>query len=387
MFYDPVFEYGGLQLVSRPDTDRYYIAWYDDRTGRYERQSTRTSDLEAAKDRLIETARRHARHTKDRPDEVSILDVLVDHVVRKVGLRPAACAERTALEQLSAFFERHGIVTVSDFTLTAQERFAAERREAVIRAKGSCSNATVNRDLEIMRAALNEAWKRGRLDRKVHVTMLKKPPPRERFLRVEEIRRLLAECHEPHLRRFVLLMLHTVQRPGAIFDLRVERVDLGAGRIDFLPSGQEQSSKRRPVVPITQSLRPELMAAIAESRTGHVLEFRGLPVKSVRTWFEKAARRADLDGVSPYVLRHTGATLMAARGVPMRQIAGFLGHTTQKTTEIYSKHHPDFLHEAADTLDELFGDLESPRLDEPVRLLPPPAKRLAGAEDETGSAT
>ncbi|MEO0630789.1 MAG: TRAP transporter large permease subunit, partial [Planctomycetota bacterium] len=57
MFYEPVFEYGGLTLVARPDTDRYYISWYDPGSGRHERQSTRTADLEAAKDRLIELAR------------------------------------------------------------------------------------------------------------------------------------------------------------------------------------------------------------------------------------------------------------------------------------------------------------------------------------------
>ncbi|MEO0630997.1 MAG: site-specific integrase, partial [Planctomycetota bacterium] len=311
-------------------------------------------------------------------DEVSIMDVLVDHVIRKRGVRPKASPERTALEQFTAFFERHRIVTVSDFTLESQERYAEERREAVIQAKGSCSNATVNRDLEVMRAALNEAWKRGRLDRKVHVTMLKKPPPRDRFLRVEEAQRLLAECREPHLRRFVLLMLHTVQRPGAIFDLRVEQVDLDAGRINFLPTGRDQSSKRRPVVPITRSLRPELEAAIAESCTGHILEYNELPLRSVRTAFTKACQRAGLDRVSPYVLRHTGATLMAARGVPMRQIAGFLGHTTERTTEIYSKHHPDFLQEAASTLDELFGDLETPKIEEPPKLLPAPLPMLPG---------
>ena len=34
---------------------------------------------------------------------------------------------------------------------------------------------------------------------------------------------------------------------------------------------------------------------------------------------------------------------MAQRGVPLREIAGYLGHSEQRTTELYAHHHPDFL--------------------------------------------
>lgn len=70
----------------------------------------------------------------------------------------------------------------------------------------------------------------------------------------------------------------------------------------------------------------------------------------------KACRQAGLQGVTPYVLRHTGATLLAAAGVPMRQVAGMLGHSTQKVTERYAKHRAEFLLEAAETLENLFGE-------------------------------
>jgi hypothetical protein len=59
--------------------------------------------------------------------------------------------------------------------------------------------------------------------------------------------------------------------------------------------------------------------------------------------------------MADYTLRHTAATLAASRGVPLREIGGFLGHTTERTTELYAKHSPDFLGRAAHALDELFG--------------------------------
>ncbi len=153
-----------------------------------------------------------------------------------------------------------------------------------------------------------------------------------------------------------MLALHTLQRPIAIFSLRVEQVDLEWNRIDFLPPGSMQSNKRRPVVPITPSLRPMLEQAMDESEGGYILEYQGHPVSTVKKSFRGACKRAGLDDVTPYTLRHTGATLMAASGVPLRQIAGMLGHTESRTTEIYAKHHPDYLMDAARTIERLFGD-------------------------------
>ena len=179
---------------------------------------------------------------------------------------------------------------------------------------------------------------------------------------MHEVQRLLAECQEHHLLLYVMLALHTLQRPIAIFSLRVEQVDLDFNRIDFLVPGAVQSFKRRPVVPITKTLRPYLEEAVRDSATGFVLEYTGRPVRSVQRAFKSACQRAGIENCTPYhTLRHTGATLMAAAGVPLRQIAGMLGHTEQRTTEIYAKHHPDFLAQAAASLDSMFGGV-TPRL-------------------------
>ena len=41
---------------------------------------------------------------------------------------------------------------------------------------------------------------------------------------------------------------------------------------------------------------------------------------------------------------------MAQAGVDLWQIAGFLGHSYEQTTELYAHHHPDHLQEARDAL-------------------------------------
>lgn len=194
-----------------------------------------------------------------------------------------------------------------------------------------------------------------------YVRLLPKPSPRDRFLTEEEVQRLLAACDEPHLRRFVLLALHTLQRPSAILNLRIEQVDLVWNRINFLSAGGVQSNKRKPIVPITSTLRPELERALKESVTGFVVEFGGNALKKVRRSFRTACKRAGIRNATPGVLRHTGATLLAAAGVPLREVSGMLGHTTSRITEeVYAKRRPEFLAEAARTLDRLFPADTSP---------------------------
>ena len=54
--------------------------------------------------------------------------------------------------------------------------------------------------------------------------------------------------------------------------------------------------------------------------TSHFVEWRGAPVKSVKTGFKHAVSLAGLRGkVTPHTLRHTAATWLMQRGVPIGQ--------------------------------------------------------------------
>lgn len=356
MFYETVWSYGEHQLVKRPDTTNYHIYWKPRKGAKPQRKSTGTSDLETAKRRLIEFARPRLRPSLVPEDELELLDLLADHVEPIIArARPKPCTEITTLKHWARFMELFDVRSVADLTTGMQERFV-EWRYGEIRAAGHRgSPATVGRELRTMRAALNSAWKRGLLAMPKHVISLPTTPPRPRFLFADEANRLLLACEQtPHLRLFVLIALHTLQRPGAIFGLRTEQVDIRGGLIDFLPAEQIQTHKRKPIVPISDTLRPMLEDAVEESITGFVIEHEGRPVNSVRNAFAKACKRAGLDGVTPYTLRHTGATLLLASGVPIWEVSGMLGHSVQRTTELYGKHHPAFLKEALAGVDRLF---------------------------------
>lgn len=349
------FEHRGYWLHQRNDTPNWQIYWCVPGTRRVHRKSTGTADFESAKECLLDFVQGQERPASS--GSVPLLDLLTEHVERVMkNSRMVWPAEKTALIQWTDFLSLEGISSVEELDLDAQDRYA-EWRLAGIRARGKKgSTGTIHRELGVMKAALRAAWKRGRLKTVPYVRSAPIPPPRDWTLTAEECRRLLAACQEPHLRRFVMLSLHTLQRPAAIFDLQVEQIDFARNRIDFLPPGRTQTHKRRPVIPIGAAIRTELKRAVLESNRGFIIEYGGAPLKSVKKSFATAARRAGLDGLYPYVLRHTGATLLAAAGVPLRQISGMLGHSEQKTTELYAKHRPDYLLEASETLDALFGD-------------------------------
>jgi integrase len=100
------------------------------------------------------------------------------------------------------------------------------------------------------------------------------------------------------------------------------------------------------------------------------VEFNGKPVASVKKGFRNAVRLAGLPGrVTPHTLRHTAATWLMQRGVPVWEAAGFLGMSAEVLLATYGHHHPDFLHGAANAITskhrvsvvETVVDLESVR--------------------------
>ncbi len=351
-----LFEYQGHWLSKHPTSDNLYITWYTPGSRRISRTSSGTDDLEQAKVRLIQHANRINRPLNRDHDDILLLDVLNEYVEIVLKGKASQPKARGILAHYLEFFEIANITWVSEWTWDIQQRYIAWRRECIRLQGFEGKNETLRRELGVLRAALNTYWKRGYMSTQKPIEGLPGSPARERFLTQEEFQQLLAECRRPHLRLFVLLAVHTMQRPGAIFDLRVEQVDLDRGRIDFLPPGETQSNKRKPIVPISNTLRPFLERALQDSVSGFIVEQDGRPLRGVRHSFRRACERAGLGtDVTPYTLRHTGATLAAAAGVPLRQIAGMLGHSDTTMTERYAKHAPEYLQDVVKAVDRVFS--------------------------------
>lgn len=204
------------------------------------------------------------------------------------------------------------------------------------------SDGTIRKELGALSAALRWHDKHT----KAQVELPAQPPPRDRRLTRAECAKLIeAAAKTPHVQLFIILALTTGGRREAILDLTWDRVDFGRGLI-ALGDGRKRA-KGRATVPIHEDARPYLEAASKAARTDHVIEWADRAVASIRTGFDRACQVAGLTDVSPHVLRHTAAVMMAEGGVPMSEIAAVLGHSDSRITErVYAKFSPGYLSRA-----------------------------------------
>jgi integrase len=178
-----------------------------------------------------------------------------------------------------------------------------------------------------------------------------KPAPKGRWLTDTEIDRLLAVQTEHHIKLAILLMLSTAGRIGAILELTWDRVDFERGQVN-LRTTDIGPRKGRATVPMNDGLRAALTVAKGAALSDTVIEWGGVPVKSIKTGFKKACSNAKLADVTPHTLRHTAAVHMAGAGRPMERISQYLGHSSTSVTErVYARFAPDHLREEAAVLD------------------------------------
>jgi integrase len=275
--------------------------------------------------------------------------------------RPRYPSEVTIAEALTLYAVKHasgleGAPRVG-FAITRLLEWWGDRRVDAIRPESyvryvqarvdhGLKVGTAARELIVLRAAVRHAEKNGYLTAAPFVKLPPKQPGRERWLTRGEAARLLWECRrEPkarlHLPLFVMIALHTGARRGAILGLRWTQVDLVRGRVDFNEPSRPITNKRRPVIPIPRQLLWFLRAAQQRINCPHVISYNGERVGSIKRSLASACQRAGLPGVTSHVFRHTCGTWLAQAGVDLYQIAGWLGHTNERTTELYAHHHPD----------------------------------------------
>lgn len=340
----------GAALQWRDDRQCFEIQWYEG--GRRRRRSTGTADRGEA-----ETALGDFLHRRDRerpgprdPSEILIADLLADYAEAREH-RVSADRIAYAIAPLVRYWSGRTAADVSESTCRAY----GEWRE---RAPG-----TVRKELSVLASAINLAFRRGRITRPVHVELPAKVPTRDRYLSRQEVARLIRAARTDingrrnpkwrHLVTFIMLALYTGGRKGAVLGLRWPAIDLERARIDLNDPTRSATAKGRAVVPIARPLLLYLRAARRHgSATGFVVSYQGRPVANIRHAFENAVERAGLGpDVTPHVLRHTCATWLASRGVPLFDVAGFLGHRDLRTTERYAKHDPAFLGRARSALE------------------------------------
>ncbi len=320
-------------LVYRKDKRAWYVTWTENR--RSKRISTGTADEDEAKRYLQEfKAGLSSPPTKD---TITLYKVLDEYLEAK---RDVSSIQR--ITDIVVILKKYfGDISIDYITRKSSRNYISHRRKLNVK------DGTIRRELGVLKAALNWIVKESWMPYAPQVELPPAPPPKDRWLTTEEIKKLLNACSSHHIKLFIIIALNAGARKGAILSLKWKQVDLENRQIDFNEPGRVITNKKRAVVPINNILYAALQEARLLAQSDYVIEHNGQGVKDVRIAFTRTAKKAGLPGVTPHTLRHTSATLMAQARIPMREIAGVLGHDDSRTTEkVYAKHHPDYLRDA-----------------------------------------
>lgn len=272
---------------------------------------------------------------------VTVQQIWEAYQVDVAGRRQEAKLAQTGKNVLPTF----GHLSPDQITGEDCRRYITARRDA------GRKDATIRTELGCLRTAMTWGVKAKLIRNAPRIEMPRTPPPRERYLDRDEVSRLLAAASDPHIRLAILLMVTTAGRIGALLELTWDRVDLDR-RIIKLATNDIGPRKGRATVPINDTLMAALQSAQDAALSRYVIEWGGRQVGSIKTGFNAAVKRAGIEHCTQHDLRRTAGRFMAEAGVPMEEIAQFLGHTNPTVTRsTYAKFSPSYLRNAAGALE------------------------------------
>jgi integrase/recombinase XerD len=171
---------------------------------------------------------------------------------------------------------------------------------------------------------------------------LERPKTRKRVvarLSRDEERRLIAHAYRIGGSRGLIIktLFQTGARVSEFANIRPEDVFFDEQQILI---AKAKGGKSR-YVPILPSLAQELRTHLSDRTTGYLFETNRHTRYSSRRLQqiikETAVEAAIRKRVYPHLLRHSVATTLLERGMPIDQIQKFLGHSKLETTQIYAE--------------------------------------------------
>ena len=242
------------------------------------------------------------------------------------------------------------------------------------------SPRTVELMITLLRAALAEAVKDKLLVDNVAASVKvpkSETPPVGHAWTPEEVKAFLNEVKDDRYLAAWTLSLYGLRR-GEVLGLMWNDVDLDrrevtvrqarvvAGRQVVISTTKNSKIRTVPIGPEAAAALKSLKALQAAERlqVGEhypetdlvVVDERGVPMRPERygDLFQVHARAAGLPRIRLHDLRHTAATLLKSRGVPMLTAASLLGHDPMIFAKVYGHDYEEDLRRASDTLSDVF---------------------------------
>jgi len=231
-------------------------------------------------------------------------------------------ARRHHLYHLKFLLPYFSDATVVRLTKSMAEEF---RRRRQAQSPGHpCKDATVNRDLSVLRHILYWAVDEQLLAANplARMKMARERQTRRQVLNVAEEQSLLAAAPD-HLRAMIIAALDTGMRRGEITSQRWEDVDFSRKLLFVTRSKTPEGESRE--IPLTERLF-DLLANIRQSE-GIIIGFRGEPVRIIKRSWKTALKNAGVRHMRFHDLRHTFNTRLMEAGVMQEVRMALMGHS------------------------------------------------------------
>jgi integrase len=232
------------------------------------------------------------------------------------------------------------------------EAYRNKRRAEKTKRGTLTSPATINREMQYLRAAFNHA--------KV------KPNPfsafkayrefeRTRFLSKAEMKALIdAAGKSPniHLSVIIKTAILTGMRKMEILKLHTKNINFDLGLI-FIEPEDEKNNKAKGL-PLPSQLKPDFQRLLKASQSGYVFENRRTKshYTDIKRAWATAKTNARIEDLRFHDLRHTFATYSLLVSKDLRTVQELLGHskilTTQKYAHVLSGQKLEIMHKTSD---------------------------------------
>ncbi len=345
----------------------YYI-WFPKPDGKCGRRwgGELKRDAQAKLDKMIASG----EITAPTPETITLeqfVPMYLKHKAVVLGRKPSTIVgDRNRLT--GAILPELGEFQLASITANTVSKYLQERRRTVSVATANRERALLSHIFTVARTLLKGYAAEHPIRGKIPAPIERTSRHNEALTELDQVR-LLDACRvvdtgikRPYLWLMCLVSLDTGARPGRqTLTLRWTDIDHEAGMIRF-----KNTKSGDHAVPATARLLAALRERQAASTSSYVFPGKGgtRPLVKYFGRFRQAADRAGLSRTTiAYHLRHTFATNLLMRGVPIQVVKRLLGHSTVLMTERYS-HSSDAAERAASDLAGSIGSTHEERSDE-----------------------
>jgi integrase len=322
-------------LFKKPNSS-YWYADFTDAGGRRVKRSTRTVDHKEAEALLAKWKLEAYRQAMwDEPPQRLYDELMLLYLQGPSKDKRAHDRDLYAAKQLTPFFQGR---LLNDLGPADIQAYIDQRRAQGV------SNGTVNKELNLLSAALSYARRRLQWDvpNPVEGMRLREPEGRIRWIDRQAAQRLIKEAASVrgYLPDLIQLGLNTGMRKGEMLGLTWERVDLDRQMV-YLTDKDQKNGKHGSI-----PLNAGAVAAI-QRRLQHREQFcpdspwvfsnrQGERVANVRKGFVSACQKAGVEDFHVHDLRHTCAAWLVQDGVDIRVVCELLRHSSIQVTMRYA---------------------------------------------------